>query len=98
MISVTSEAPLETVFVIIKGAVQGVWYRYAAVRHAHSLGVTGWVKNLQNGTVEAMIQGAPDHVDLMLGWLRVGPPRANVTECNIEERSSEKRNEGFQQL
>lgn len=98
MISITSEAPLETVFVIIKGVVQGVGYRHAAVRHAHSLGVTGWVQNLPNGAVEAVIQGAPDQVDQMLGWLRLGPPRAKVTECTIEERSSEKRYEGFQQL
>ena len=98
MISVTPEANFETVFVIIKGAVQGVGYRHAAVRHAHSLGVTGWIQNLQNGTVEAMVQGTPDQVDRMLEWLRLGPPRAKVTECNIEEHIGLKRYDGFQQL
>lgn len=95
---VTSEARIETVFVTIKGSVQGVGYRHAAVRHAHLLGVKGWVQNLENGTVEAMVQGPPDQIDRMLEWLRQGPPRAKVTECVAEEQISAKRYDGFQQL
>ena len=98
MRSTDPESLIETVFVIIKGRVQGVGYRHAAVRHAHMLGIRGWVQNLEDGTVEAMVQGVPDQVDLMLEWLRRGPPRAQVSECIAEEQASERRFEGFQQL
>jgi acylphosphatase len=50
---------LETRLVRVRGLVQGVGYREACVRHSHALGVTGWVRNRIDGSVEAMVQGTP---------------------------------------
>ncbi|WP_144637004.1 acylphosphatase [Bordetella genomosp. 13] len=91
-------APLETVLVTIRGKVQGVGYRHATVRRAHMLGVTGWVQNLEDGTVEALVQGTPDQVDHMLEWLRRGPPAAVVTDLETQRDFGEKRYGRFEQL
>jgi acylphosphatase len=48
---------LETRLVQVRGIVQGIGYREACVRRAHALGVTGWVRNCMDGSVEAMVQG-----------------------------------------
>ncbi|AMG86594.1 acylphosphatase [Bordetella parapertussis] len=93
-----SDAHMETVHVIVKGKVQGVGYRHAAVRRAHMLGVTGWVQNLPDGTVEAVVQGTADQVDHMLEWLRRGPPAAQVRELASERSFEEKRYKHFAQL
>ena len=65
---------LETVHVTVSGKVQGVGYRHATVRRAHLLGARGWVQNMEDGTVEALVQGTPDQVDHMLEWLRRARP------------------------
>ncbi|HEY0297145.1 MAG TPA: acylphosphatase [Bordetella sp.] len=89
---------LETLLVTVHGKVQGVGYRHATVRHAHLLGVTGWVQNLENGTVEALVQGTPDQVDRMLEWLRRGPPAAVVSELETERQFIDKRYGRFEQV
>ena len=66
-------------------------------RIKHALGVRGWVANLEDGSVEAMIQGPANQVDLMLEWLRRGPPHARVADLVSEERYIEKRFERFEQ-
>lgn len=91
-------APIETVHVTVRGKVQGVGYRHATVRRAHMLGVTGWVQNLEDGTVEALVQGTPDQVDHMLEWLRRGPPAATVTDLETRREFIEKRYGRFEQL
>ena len=91
-------APLETLHVTVRGKVQGVGYRHATVRRAHMLGVTGWVQNLENGTVEALIQGTPDQIDHMLEWLRRGPPAADVRELDTRRDYTDKRYGRFEQL
>jgi acylphosphatase len=88
---------IETYYVHVKGVVQGVGFRHHTVRKAHALRVRGWVANLEDGSVEAVIQGAANQVDLMLEWLRRGPPHARVTEFHSEERHVEKRYERFEQ-
>ena len=88
---------IETYYVRVRGVVQGVGFRHATVRKAHSLGITGWVANLDDGSVEAMLQGPADQVDLMLEWMRRGPPSARVTELAGEERYTDKRFERFEQ-
>ncbi|HYG45849.1 MAG TPA: acylphosphatase [Bordetella sp.] len=88
----------ETVHVIIKGVVQGVGYRHAAVRRAHMLGVTGWVQNMEDGTVQALVQGTPDQVDHMLEWLRRGPPAAIVRDLVSQREYTDKRYVRFEQL
>jgi len=91
------DARLETYYVRVRGVVQGVGFRHATVRQAHALGITGWVANLEDGSVEAMVQGSANQVDRMLEWLRRGPPSARVTECISEERAFDKRFARFEQ-
>ena len=60
----------------IKGLVQGVGFRDAMCREADRLGVTGWVRNCRDGSVEAIVDGAPSAVDGIIAWARRGPPAA----------------------
>lgn len=68
--------------VYITGRVQGVNYRYSTVQQATKLGLTGWVKNLYDGRVEALFEGEEELVSQMLSWCYQGPPMAYVT--NVE--------------
>jgi len=91
------DSRIETYYVRVKGVVQGVGFRLATVREAHALGIKGWVANLDDGSVEALLQGPANQVDRMLMWLRHGPPAARVTEVTGEERLTDKRYERFEQ-
>lgn len=63
---------------IITGRVQGVWYRAWTEQEANALGVNGWVRNLPDGSVEAVFSGAEDVVRDMIDRCRSGPPLAKV--------------------
>jgi len=63
---------------VIHGAVQGVFFRDTARRHAADLGVAGWIRNSSDGTVEAVMEGEPDAVDAMVRFCREGPEGARV--------------------
>lgn len=89
---------VETLRVRVTGKVQGVGFRMAAVRRAHSLGVAGWVRNLEDGSVEAILQGAHDSVDQMLSWLHVGPPAARVDGLECEEMREDRLYDRFEQI
>lgn len=91
------DSRIETYYVRVHGLVQGVGFRHATVRQAHALGIRGWVANLEDGSVEAMLQGTANQVDRMLSWLRHGPPAARVSDVASEERITERRFERFQQ-
>jgi len=67
--------------IVIRGRVQGVGYRDAAVQAAFELGVHGWVRNRREGDVEALVQGESDAVDRFVAWCRRGPPLARVAEA-----------------
>ena len=71
----------------IGGLVQGVGYRDAMCREAERLGVTGWVRNCRDGTVEAVVDGVPSAVDAILAWAHHGPPSARVAGVTIAETS-----------
>ena len=64
---------------VIRGRVQGVGYRYAMADTAQALGVTGWVRNRRDGTVEAFVQGEAAAIDAILAWCSQGPPSARVS-------------------
>ncbi|KKO70952.1 acylphosphatase [Kerstersia gyiorum] len=95
---VSSLRTMETVLVTITGKVQGVYYRHSTVREAHHLKLRGWVQNMPDGSVQALLQGEADQIDRMLAWMRRGPPAAVVADVQHETLPSEKRYEGFQQL
>jgi acylphosphatase len=63
----------------IHGRVQGVGFRYAMCRQAEALGLEGWVRNCRDGSVEAVVVGPPERVDLLHAWSRCGPAGAAVT-------------------
>lgn len=68
---------------VIRGRVQGVGYRDAAVQSALVNKVAGWVRNRNDGTVEAFVQGAPEAVARYLEWARRGPPLARVAAVDV---------------
>lgn len=74
---------------VIQGRVQGVWYRESLRIEAERLGVTGWVRNRRDGSVEAMAQGEETAVDALIRWAWDGPPAARVDAIDSEPGSGE---------
>lgn len=74
---------------IIRGRVQGVWYRESMRIEAERLGVAGWVRNRRDGAVEAMLQGEDGAVEALIRWAWEGPPAARVDDILIEPGSGE---------
>ncbi len=74
---------------IITGRVQGVGYRDALRDAAEKHGVTGWVRNRRDGSVEALLQGAPDAVDTVVAWAHRGPAAARVAEIRMGPPAAE---------
>ena len=74
---------LESWLVRVSGRVQGIGYREACVGRARELGITGWVRNRMDDSVEAMLQGSPEQLAHMCSWLRDGMPAARVDELEI---------------
>jgi acylphosphatase len=70
--------------VVIRGRVQGVFFRVETRERAQSLGLAGWVRNNPDGTVEAVFQGERDRVDSMVAWCRRGPAAAHVEDVEVE--------------
>ena len=70
---------------VIHGRVQGVYFRDSMRQQARRLGVTGWVRNRTDGTVEAMVHGKPDAVETIIKWAHNGPDAAKVIQVQIEE-------------
>jgi acylphosphatase len=69
---------------VVTGRVQGVGYRLFLTREAHAAGVTGWVRNRRDGTVEAMVQGSADAVERVIARARVGPSAGRVADLRVE--------------
>lgn len=68
----------------IRGLVQGVGYRNALHREATRLGLSGWVRNRSDGSVEALVAGPAPALDGLIAWARRGPPAARVAEVRWE--------------
>ena len=69
--------------VVVHGRVQGVFFRDTCRREARRLGVTGFVRNVADGTVEAVFEGEPDAVSTMLDWAHAGPEQAQVSRVEV---------------
>jgi acylphosphatase len=74
---------------LISGVVQGVGFRHAMTTQARLLGVRGWVRNLSDGRVEAMVAGDAAQVDAILAWSRVGPAGGAVEKLIVESATGE---------
>lgn len=70
---------------VIHGRVQGVGFRYAMMDTARALGVTGWVRNRRDGSVEALVQGEFVAVEAIIAWSRKGPPAARVEGVDVHD-------------
>lgn len=75
--------PEKTLRLVIHGRVQGVYFRDSMCREAQNLGISGWVRNCGDGTVEAAVQGESADVDAIVRWARHGPDRAQVERVEI---------------
>jgi len=75
--------------VIVEGFVQGVGYRDFVRRAALRIGVSGWVRNRADGSVEALVVGAPAHIEALLAEMRRGPRGAMVTRLRLAEPGSD---------
>jgi acylphosphatase len=70
--------------VFVAGRVQGVWFRESCREQAVALGVTGWVRNLSDGRVEAVLEGPEAAVDRVVQWCHQGPARAQVYRVEVQ--------------
>jgi acylphosphatase len=86
---------MPTVHLIIKGKVQGVFYRATARDEAEKLGLTGWIKNTSEGNVEVVVNGSQEHIDRYIAWCWKGPSRAKVESVEVKDLQEE-RFDGFQ--
>lgn len=71
---------MPTIHLIIKGTVQGVFYRATAKKIAEQLGVRGWVKNTEDENVEALVTGTERQLEEFISWCKKGPAKAKVTD------------------
>jgi acylphosphatase len=78
----------EARYVRIHGKVQGVGYRFYATRVARRLGLKGWIQNLRDGSVEALVEGEPQAIDEWIDDVREGPRYAEVTKIDQEVREN----------
>jgi acylphosphatase len=69
---------------VVHGRVQGVGFRWSAVREARSLGLSGTVGNRPDGTVEVVAEGNPVRLARLISWLEKGPPGARVSSVDVE--------------
>lgn len=76
--------------ILIEGKVQGVFFRKHTKEKAKELHVVGWVKNTKDDKVEINVQGNKADIEKFVEWCKQGPPKAEVTNINIEETETDK--------
>ncbi len=75
--------------VVVHGFVQGVFFRDTVRRHAVAAGVTGWVRNTRDGTVEAVFEGEPEAVERLVTLCHEGPRGAHVDRVDVVDETPE---------
>jgi acylphosphatase len=80
---------VKAVRLVVRGRVQGVFYRDWTVQIAGELGVSGWVRNCADGTVEALVQGDEAAVEAMIAHMKSGPPAARVDRIDRNDGEAE---------
>jgi acylphosphatase len=84
-----SSADTARAHLIIRGRVQGVYYRASMLQEAQKLGLKGWVRNRSDGSVEAVAEGPNRHLEDLISWCRQGPPGAKVTQVDVQWRAAQ---------
>jgi len=84
------------VHVFVSGRVQGVFFRHHTSERAAQLGLSGWVRNLDDGRVEAVFEGEREKVDEMLKFCSNGPPGARVSDVDVKWENHRGEFSGFQ--
>jgi acylphosphatase len=79
----------ESIRLLIKGKVQGVFYRASARDMANDLGITGWVKNMTDGNVEILASGEKEQLEKFIRWCENGPRNAHVEEVIVTKADKE---------
>ncbi|HVG14101.1 MAG TPA: acylphosphatase [Chitinophagaceae bacterium] len=74
---------MPTIHLLIKGKVQGVFYRVSAKEEAKLLSINGWVKNTPAGAVEAVASGLEENLNAFIDWCKKGPPNAEVKTVEV---------------
>ena len=80
---------------VVRGRVQGVFFRQSAVEQARALALTGWVRNREDGCVEGVASGPPAALERLRAWLRRGPPSAQVEDVEWSAAAGEPVGGGF---
>jgi acylphosphatase len=84
---------MKTIHLLVKGKVQGVFYRATAKKIAESFGITGWIKNTKDGNVEATAYGDEEALNAFINWCKKGPDKAKVEEIVITGKEPQSLNE-----
>jgi len=92
----SSVVPTTCVRLVVHGSVQGVGFRFAAREAASECSVTGWVRNLTDGSVEIVAQGSPNAVARMTAWAQRGPGHAAVERVQVETLAASSKLEAFE--
>lgn len=75
---------MERIRIKVEGRVQGVFFRAHTQEKASSLGLTGWVRNSEDGGVEAVAEGNKKELEALINWCHKGPPAAKVMKVDVE--------------
>lgn len=88
---------MKRLHVVVSGDVQGVGYRYTMLIVAREAGVSGWVRNRRDGTVEAEVEGTHEQLDEILAWMAEGPPGSRVESASVTDMTPQS-DRGFEVL
>src|SRR5689334_4901219 len=84
--SILTSVALKQVTLVVRGRVQGVFFRASTQREAKRLGLTGWVKNRGDGAVEMCVEGEEEALKEMIAWAHKGPTAARVEKVDVRWR------------